>query len=187
MAIRRLILPCVAALALGAGACGSSSSTTTTSAAAGTPSGAGSATVVSDAQFQARVNLAKCLRGQGIQVPDQGTTSNQAARATLRRLLATYSITALNHAASACRTYLVQAFPQLAITPAQLAQRRQQVLQYVQCMRSHGIDIPDPTSTAIGAGLGQALRSVDTNSPAFQTANTACANLRPGAAGARGG
>ena len=47
-------------------------------------------------------------------------------------------------------------------------------------MRSHGVNIPDPTFNGSGGfGLGRAFGSVDRNSPAFQSALTACQSLRP--------
>ena len=78
-------------------------------------------------------------------------------------------------------TSLAQAFPQTAQSPQQQAQRRQQALAYVQCMRSHGVNLPDPSTSGAGTGvgLGRALSSVDQNSPAFKSANAACQSLRP--------
>jgi len=68
----------------------------------------------------------------------------------------------------------------LSLSPAQLAQRRQRALKFVQCLRSHGVSgLPDPSSTGAGAGLGKALSSVDTNSPVFQAALKACQSVRP--------
>jgi hypothetical protein len=46
-------------------------------------------------------------------------------------------------------------------------------------MRSHGVDLPDPTTSGLGLGLARALSSIDVNSPTFKAANTACASFRP--------
>jgi len=85
---------------------------------------------------------------------------------------------------------LAQAFPQLNLSPAQRAQVQQQLVKFAQCMRSHGIDIPDPTTNGTGGfGFRRSFGSVDRNSPAFQAANKACASLRPrfGRGGGGGG
>jgi hypothetical protein len=77
-----------------------------------------------------------------------------------------------------------QAFPNANLSPAQQAQFRQAFVKWAECMRSHGVNVPDPTSTGTGGfGLRRALGSIDRNSPAFQSANTACASLRPNRGG----
>jgi hypothetical protein len=166
-ALVALLLP-----ALVIGACGSSSTSTTTSASPGA-SATGSP---SAAQLQARVNVAKCMRAHGIDVPDPGPNGPSAAE--MQRLQRQYSPAQLQGALKSCRSSLTQAFPQLA-DPAVLAQRRQQALQFAHCMRAHGIDIPDPPSQGPGLGIAKALSSVDQNSPTFKSANAACGGLRP--------
>jgi hypothetical protein len=67
-----------------------------------------------------------------------------------------------------------------APTHAQMLQGQQDAVKFAQCMRSHGVNIPDPGSTAGGGfGFRQAFRALDRNSPAFQSALTACQSLRP--------
>lgn len=179
---RRSLLALTASLALLAGlsACGSSAS-----------SSAGTAT--SGAQFQARLDLAKCFRAHGVNVPDPSSGGGPAGGGGIFRTLHNYPQAQVQSARTACQQYIAQAFPRLNLSPAQRAQAQQQAVKYAQCMRSHGIDIPDPTSNSGGGlGIGRALRSIDRNSPAFKTANTACASLRPrfgrgGGGGAGGG
>ncbi|MGI8904798.1 MAG: hypothetical protein ACR2IP_14345 [Solirubrobacteraceae bacterium] len=181
---RRSLLAWSISLALLAGlsACGSSASSS---------SGNGSGT--SGAQFQARLNLAKCFRSHGVNVPDPSTGGGPAGGGGIFRSLRNYPQAQIQSARTACRQYISQAFPRLNLSPAQRAQFQQQAVKFAQCMRSHGIDIPDPTSNGGGgSGFGRALRSVDRNSPAFKTASTTCASLRPrlgrrGAGGAGGG
>jgi hypothetical protein len=156
-------------VAVGIAACGSSRSTNT-SAATG-------------AQFQARLNLAKCFRAHGVNVPDPSAGGGPAEGGQAFRIFRTYPQAKIQAAMQACRQYLSAAFPQLNLTPAQRAQRRAQLVKFAQCMRSHGIDIPDPTTTGGpgpgGFGFARQFRSIDRNSPAFQAANKACASLRP--------
>jgi hypothetical protein len=157
----------VIAVAGGLAACGSSSSSTSTAASAST-------------QAQARLNLAKCFRAHGINVPDPSSGGGAAAGGGLFRSLQGYSQAQIYTARQACRQYFAQAFPRLNLSPAQQAQFRAQIVKFAQCMRSHGINIPDPTANGAGGfGFRQAFRSIDRNSPAFQAAAKACQSLRP--------
>jgi hypothetical protein len=160
---------------LGIGGCGSSSSTSTT-----TPAAAGGAvSAPTDAELHARVELAKCMRAHGVDVPDSAATGTAGARAAVQQLLSKYSQTQLQDAISDCHGQLVQAFPQLNVSPSQLAQRQREAVAYVQCLRAHGINLPDPAGSGLRVGILKALSNVDVNSPAFKQANTACSKLRP--------
>ncbi len=168
---RRTIALCLAGLTLaaGLGACGSSGSSTSSSGG------------TTGAQFQARLNLAKCFRSHGINVPDPSPGGGVAGGGGgIFRELRNYSQAQINSARQACQQYFAQAFPQLNLTPAQRAQFQQQLVKFAQCMRSHGINIPDPqTGGAGGFGFRRTFGSIDRNSPAFQSASKACASLRP--------
>ena len=155
-------------VAISLAACGSSSSTTSTAASAST-------------QFQARLNLAKCFRAHGINVPDPTSGGGVAGGGGgLFRSLQNYPQAQITAARQACQQYFAQAFPRLNLSPAQQAQFRAQLVKFAQCMRSHGINMPDPTANGGGGfGFRQAFRSIDRNSPAFQTAAKACQSLRP--------
>lgn len=183
LSIRRALALCATGLVLafGLAACGSSgSSGSTTSGTSG-------------AQFQARLNLAKCFRAHGLNVPDPSTGGGAAGGGGVFRLLRNYSQAQVNAARQACQQYFAQAFPRLNLSPAQQAQFRQQFVKFAECMRSHGVNIPDPTTAGPGGfGFARQFRSIDRNSPAFQAASKACSSLRPqfgrgGPAGAGGG
>jgi hypothetical protein len=183
----RRVAVCFVTLALAGGlaACGSSGSSSNTTATA------------TGAQFQARLDLAKCFRAHGINVPDPSSGGGPAGGAGgIFRSLRNYPQAQLTAARQACQQYFAKAFPRLNLSPAQRAQFQQQLVKYAQCMRSHGVDIPDPTTNGNGGGFGfnRQFRSIDRNSPAFQAANKACASLRPqfgrggpGGAGGPGG
>jgi hypothetical protein len=181
---RRLAI-CLIALALAGGvaACGSSGSSSATTAAS------------TGAQFQARLDLAKCFRAHGINVPDPSSGGGAAGGGGIFRSLRNYSQAQLTSARQACQQYFAKAFPRLNLSPAQRAQAQQQLVKFAQCMRSHGVDVPDP-STSAGGGFGfqRQFRSIDRNSPQFQAASKACSSLRPrfgrggpGGAGGAGG
>jgi hypothetical protein len=171
----------IGALALGVAACGSSSSGAATAA-----SGAATSTVAT--RYQARLALAKCLRAHGLNVPDPSPNGGVAGGGGLE-LRALRDSPNFRTAMQACAKYRAAAFPFRNLTPAERAQRQQDLVKFAQCMRSHGIDIPDPT-TGTGGGLGifRQITPSERDSPAFQSALQACStNLpfrRPRAAGA---
>ncbi len=148
-------------------ACGSSNASSTSSVTA------------SGAQFQARLNLAKCFRAHGINVPDPSTGGGPAGGGGVFRALRNYPQSQIQTATQACQQYFAQAFPRLNLSPAQRAAAQQQLVKFAECMRSHGVNIPDPTLTGNGGfGFRRAFGSVDRNSPVFKSALTACQSLR---------
>ncbi len=174
----------VTALALALSACGSSSSNSSSSTAV-------AGTNVSSNRTQARLNLAKCFRAHGLNVPDPSTGGGAAGGGGgFFRSIQGYSQAQVQAARQACASYFAQAFPQANLSPAQRAQVQQQLVKFAQCMRSHGVDVPDPTFNGGGGfGFRRAFGSVDRNSPAFQAASQACRSLRPrfGPGGGGGG
>jgi len=177
MSARQVMLGTAAALALAAAGCGSSSSTSTSAAtSAATPTAAAQgARGPSPAQIQARVDLAKCARAHGINLPDPGANGTYQA-GTLANVLTQYGQTKVNEVEQACRQYLVAAFPNLALTPAQREQRTQALFRFAACMRSHGVPgFPDPTAGRVGIKPGE----INPSSPAFKSAVTSCRSLVP--------
>ncbi len=175
----------VVVLALALSACGSSSSSSSASTGSLTSGG-------TSARYQARLNLAKCFRAHGLNVPDPSSGGGAAGGGGLFRILRQYPQAQIQAARQACQQYFAQAFPALNLSPAQRAQAQQQLVKFAQCMRSHGVNVPDPTVNGGGGfGFARAFGSVDRNSPAFQSALKACQSLRPrfgrGAAGGGGG
>lgn len=70
--------------------------------------------------------------------------------------------------------------PNLQGGSGQSNQQQDQMLKFVSCMRQHGVtDFPDPQN-----GRFVITGGVDPNSPAFQSAMTACRKLLPGGAAA---
>lgn len=184
-AIRRVIAICTlgAVVAIAISACGSSSSSSSTAAAA-----AGTTVSGSNARYQARLNLAKCFRAHGINVPDPTPGAGAAGGGGgIFRSLSSYPQATVTAARQACQQYLKQAFAFGNTSPSQIAQFRQEFVKFAECMRSHGVNIPDPTSGSGGFGLRQAFSNVDRNSPQFKSALAACQSLRPRFGGGGGG
>jgi hypothetical protein len=168
--ITRLTLAVLAGAALAA--CGSSHSNSTTTGLAPSATAPNAGKLVA-----ARVAAASCMRAQGINVPDPGVS--QGSILTLLKAIASYPPAKVQAAEKACAAQIHQAFPQItSLSPAQRELRLKQLGVFASCMRSHGINFPDP-STAAGnpASYLQALQSLDTNSPAYKSAGTTCRAL----------
>ncbi|MGO9971482.1 MAG: hypothetical protein ACLP01_01360 [Solirubrobacteraceae bacterium] len=191
---RLLVALSVLTVAVAVGACGSSVSSSSSAAA-----GAGSGTTAGSTT--ARLNLAKCFRAHGINVSDSGSTTGGGGggAGSIFSALRNYPRAKVQAAETACKQYLAAAFPAANLTAAQRAQRTQELVKYAECMRSHGVNIPDPTTSGggpggggfgfgAGGGSGGTNFRSQLNTPAFKTANAACASLRPsfGRAGATG-
>jgi hypothetical protein len=168
----------IAALGVALTACGSSSpSTTNASAGSG-----GSSTTSSSTRYQARLNLAKCLRAHGVNVSDPSPNGGlPGGGETLRTLQSNPNF---QSAIKACAQYQRQAFPLGNLSPAQRAQFQQALVKFAQCMRAHNVNVPDPTTSAGGGfRIFRQVPSSERNSPAFRSAAQACSSnlpFRPG-------
>jgi hypothetical protein len=173
--IKALIRMCAAGvLCATLAACGSSTHTTssTSSTLAATPTAPNTAKLV-----RARVAAASCMRAQGVNIPDPGI--GRASVLNMLRVLSSYPRAKIQAAEIACAAQIHQAFPNAtSLTPAERAQRLQEAVAFAACMRSHGINFPDPT-TAVSdpSGYYQALQSINVSSPAVKTAGKTCAAL----------
>jgi hypothetical protein len=128
------------------------------------------------------IRFAACIRAHGVpNFPDpnaDGVFSLSGSDASLPQS------SQFQSASKACRSLLhLGGGPP---TAAQSAKMLAQLLKYSQCMRSHGVtSFPDPTDSGGRIGLRVNLSgSVNPQSPIFQRAQTACASLQPGGAGA---
>jgi hypothetical protein len=175
---RGWVIALAAAVTLIAGGCGSSSSTSsqasTTQAAQAAPLGARGPT---PAEIQARLNLAKCARANGIDLPDPSANGTFGpGNSSIANIVTRYGQTKVNAVEQACRQYLVVAFPNLALTPAQREQRLQALFRFAACMRSNGVpNFPDPGSGKAAINPGD----INPNAPAFKSAVTKCESLLP--------
>jgi hypothetical protein len=163
----------LAMLSIAVGACGSSATHSTTNAAAGANTLRNVDGSV-DAIDQARVKAATCMRAQGINIPDIGVGRGQVLQ--VLRIIATYPQAKVQAAVQACIREIRQAFPNAtSLSPQQRAQDRQEAIVFAQCMRSHGINFPDPTEAASNlSAYVNALSALDRNSPAYKAAAVPC-------------
>jgi hypothetical protein len=67
------------------------------------------------------------------------------------------------------------------MSKADQARALDEALKFARCMRSHGVDIPDPQAEGGGIRIGGPGKQngIDPRSPAFQDAQKACQSLLP--------
>lgn len=155
----------VAALLILPAACGGSPS-----AAGGTTSTA--STAGRSLNSPSAVSFSRCMRSNGVpNYPDPG--SNGALPKKGPQQLGV-SDSRYQTATQACRHLLPNGGTP---TQAELQEVRVKGLEFSQCMRRHGIPLPDPDSS--GRIPDPATVGIDQGSPRFEAANRACARVRP--------
>jgi hypothetical protein len=159
---RRLITAMAIALSTAAlGACGGSDDDTTSAS-----SGGGGSAASGNERDTARTRLTKCLRDQGLDVPDDiGQSGAPPADLDDDALQAALD--------GPCAKLREQAFGDVSESAQSEAQEKMD--KYAQCMRDAGFDFPD---VELGKGPPTALHELDTSDPDFQAADEKCADLR---------
>lgn len=125
---------------------------------------------------------AQCMRDNGVDFPDPTFDSN--GRPTFNRANGQgfdqlRNSPNFDKARTACESKRPNFAGQFQRTPAEMAQLRKNLLKYAACMRSKGVNFPDPTfdSTGrpqFGQGTGPDFRDQNRNDPQFQAAAQAC-------------
>jgi hypothetical protein len=152
----------IALCAVSVSACGSSAS--------------GSSGDATSKQEQARLDAAKCFRQHGVNVPDPGQ-GGQGGAGGPPGGLRNSNPQAFQAARQACQKYLKNAFTPL--TAAQRTQFRDAFVKYAACMRTNGVNLPDPQpGNGPGQGGGQRFSQLRSQ-PNFAAANAKCRSLRP--------
>jgi hypothetical protein len=121
------------------------------------------------------VKFAKCLREHGINVSTP-TGGHQL----------TFNGTdphAMEAAQNACRRFRPSAATE-KLSPAERAARQDAALKFARCMRSHGVNIPDPQLSTGGLAIhlkgkagGADSGGPNPSSPTFRAAQNACQGL----------
>jgi hypothetical protein len=137
--------------------------------------------------------FAQCMRDHGVDVPDPdqgrifvprgGTGSGGGGAPGLNPSDPTFQ-----SAMTACRDKL----PNGGEPPKLNAEQIEQFRQFAQCMRDHGVNVPDPNADGtLQFGPGRGLGQIDRNDPNVQAAFTACrdklSDFRVGIRGGAGG
>jgi hypothetical protein len=165
---------------------GGDATTTTSGGGGGRGGGPGQNPEFEDAMLE----FARCMRDHGIDFPDPqangdgmivvgggvgGPGGQRPSEADMERM---------EDAQEACQPILDEVQSQMPQPdPEQLEEMRENALEFAQCMREHGVDMPDPVfddSGAIGIQIGPSDDgpstgpAFDPNDEDFQAAQEAC-------------
>jgi hypothetical protein len=151
---------------------GSAHSTTTTAA--------GSDGVSQADTEQAMLDFARCMREHGVDMPDPQFDGEGGATFTAGVASGDSPIdkTKMDEAQKACQSYMDKVRASMPPPdPAKIEEQKQQLLEFAQCMRDHGVDFPDPTFDDSSGGLQVQMGGpgMDPDSPGFKAASDACA------------
>jgi len=125
------------------------------------------------------VKFGQCMREHGIEVSTKSSGGSSSVR--ISGHAGTGNQHALEAAQNACKRY--QPTGGRSLSPAERTAAEDAALRFAQCMRSHGVDVPNPTFSSSG-GFGIKIQGVNPNSPGFQAAQQACQGLLPKPPGA---
>ena len=202
MSVSRISTWIVAALAVGSlsAACGGAGASSDGVASANGASSAKNASAKNKADpQQAGLDFARCMREHGVDVPDPETgqagfavridgSASAASAPTLQAGGPGGPIDgADNSAFEECRHFLDDAIANSDRAPDPAMADR--ALKFAQCMREHGVDMPDPQVNG-GAVAIQLGGGMSPDSPTMQAAHEACSQflgMPDGAGGAKGG
>lgn len=149
-------------------------------AAAGCGGGENASGAAGASDDDRQLAFARCMREEGIDIPDPGASGGP------RNVRIPRSITPakMQRAVKTCRDKTGGGPRELSAEEQQ--EFRDAALAFAQCMRSNGIDLPDPQ---VGGGSGGLLLrrvrrgsgpDIDPGSPAFRRAEKGCRKLLPG-------
>jgi hypothetical protein len=117
--------------------------------------------------------FAQCMREHGVDMPDPDPNGGNV------KVMTSAGSGQGQAAIQACQAYL----PSSVLStpdPHQLEQLR----QFAQCMREHGVDMPDPDPNSGGLQVRK-NGAGSPDDPAFNAAETACKGKLPGKGGGR--
>ena len=166
----------------GAAACGRAASGSNIASAGGKSSASAHPTASVDPQEQAR-QFAQCMRDHGVDVPDPDTAGGPNGGPV--RITASGGPPAgMDAAMEACKDKL----PNGGTPPSLDPQQQEQLRAFAQCMRDHGVDMPDPDPNSGGLRITQSggpngNSGMSPDNPTFQAAQQACQDKLPGANG----
>jgi hypothetical protein len=188
----RYLVPILVLVALLAAACGSAPSSPsvaggsdTTAAPPPSDSGTDNSTGGGGPGFTMKTQnaekFAQCMRKHGVpNFPDPGSGGSIAIGG--RGSGIDPNSPAFKSAMQACRSLLPKGHAPSAQEQAKI---QAQALAFARCMRAHGVpSFPDPQFSSSGSGfrvqIGGKGSGLDPNSPAFKSAQKACASKLPG-------
>jgi hypothetical protein len=123
----------------------------------------------------AMLAYAQCMRDEGVDMPDP-----KPGERGIQLRAPGGSEAKVRAADEACREHLEKIDPP-DISEEDQAEFRESALAHAQCMRDHGIDMPDPTFSADGGAQMRIRRGsgIDPESAKFREAEEACRDELP--------
>ncbi len=174
------------ALALAAG-CGHKNGPGIATAGGGSTASASPTASVDPAEAQRQ--FARCMREHGVEIPDPDSDDGKGGgpRIEIRASAGSNAGANADAAMEACKKYLPSG--SLATPDAASVEKMR---QFAECMREHGMDIPDPDPNGgsvlkKSAGSGGDGPRVSPDDPAFKAAMEACQDKLPGKLRQNGG
>ncbi|ETK35540.1 hypothetical protein [Microbispora sp. ATCC PTA-5024] len=169
MNVRRLLAATPLALTLAVSACGAAAQNDVASADGGTakPAASASGSAPTDRR-EAQLKFAQCMREHGVNMQDPGPNGEikiEAHKGDGQNV---------QEAQQACQHFLQASIGEAGGKPD--PRRLDQALKFAQCMREHGIDVPDPTSD----GMIQVKIKAGTPESKVKAAQEACQEFAPG-------
>jgi hypothetical protein len=169
----RILLAVGAVLALTITGCGSSpTGNGVASVGGGAVSGSAPTSAVMSLEDSSR-QFAQCMRDHGVDMPDPDPSGKPGNMADVDR-----NSPAFTKGMEACKSLLPGGGDLSKLDPKMIDQLR----QFTQCLRDHGLDVPDPDPNSPMLGLDQ-MQNLDRDNPAVQKAFDACKDKIPGRPG----
>lgn len=147
---RPLSLAAVAGLTLAAAGCGGGDASSSDDVASlGTDTASSDATDESTRGSEppkdpeeAMLAFTECMRDQGVDMPDPAPPGQGGGRAV--EIKVDPASDKFEKANAECEPLLEAAMGDMELDPDEEAEMREQMLEFAECMRDHGIDMPDP-------------------------------------------
>ena len=130
----------------------------------------------------AMVDFARCMREHGVDVPDPQTSGDGEAGGVMIEVGDDIDPEEMEAANEACQPLMEDVVGNFEPPdPEELERMQEQMLEFAQCMREHGVDFPDPVFSGDGASVqisgGAAIGpdgDADANADAMTEAQEAC-------------
>jgi hypothetical protein len=147
--------------------------------ACGGDDGSGGATAADRAEKaeKARLDFARCMRRNGVNLPDP--QSGPGGGGIRVRIPAGVSRSRVEAAERKCERHLRAAFG--GRRPADDPRFRDAALKFARCMRANGVNVPDPSPERDGGGIriGGPGSGANPESPRFRAAMERCRDQLP--------
>ena len=179
-----LVVLAVSLVACGGGGDATADSVATLETTTSTTAPVATTTMVPFDMEEAAMAAVECFREQGVDVPDPTVDANGNIQFSQDIDPATFDQDAMAAAQVECSEELSRVITGFVGTD--LTGLQDQLLEYSQCMRENGFDLPDPDFSGFaGGGLAEGpFGEIDPEDPDFVAANEVCegilANLLPG-------